>query len=157
MLQAGIARDAMDEAQQSCVARYERPDARWRAASTVARSGGAAAAMDLSDGLADAARQMAASSGLGVTVNAAAIPLDRAVVEWSNARGMSPVDFSLVGGDDYELAFAVSPRRRSRFLQAMRRHSGVAVACVGRFIAGSGAWLQRGDSREPMPDGFSHF
>ena len=157
LLDAGVARHALDEALAACVARYERPDARWRAASIAARSGATVAAMDLSDGLADAARQMAAASHVGVVIDAGLVPIFPGVEHAASRTGRSALAFALSGGEDYELAFAVRPRQRRRFLAAMRRSPDVPVTCVGRFVREPGAWLEEDGVREPLPQGFVHF
>ena len=75
--------------------------------------------MDVSDGLADGLRQMATASGVGVRVDANAIPVDAEAREWWQARGLEVVGAAVSGGDDYELLFSV-PRRRAG---ALRRPS----------------------------------
>ena len=157
LLEAGVTRRTLDEALVACVARYERPGARWRAASIAARSGATAAAMDLSDGLADAARQMADASHVGVVIDAALVPIFPGVERSASRTGRSALGFALSGGEDYELAFAVRPRQRRRFLAAMRRSPDVPITCVGRFTKEPGAWLERAGAREPLPAGFVHF
>lgn len=47
----------------------------------VGRNKAASACIDTSDGLADALRQLAGASGVGVRVDAAAVPVDPAVTE----------------------------------------------------------------------------
>jgi len=155
--EAGITRGALDEDLAICVARYERPDARWRAASIVARSGATMAGMDLSDGLADAARQMAGASHVGVVIDAALVPIFPGVERAASRTGRSALAFALSGGEDYELAFAVRPRQRRRFLAAMHRSPDVPITRVGRFVREPGAWLERDGVREPLPSGFVHF
>jgi len=157
VLQSGTPRDGLDAALDACVLRYERPDARWRAASVVARSGASVAAMDLSDGLADAARQMADASRVGVVIDRALLPISTGVTTWASRSGRSAPDIVLAGGEDYELAFAVRPRQRRRFLAAMRRSPDLPVTRVGRFVAEPGAWLESDGVRTPLPSGFSHF
>jgi thiamine-monophosphate kinase len=157
VLQSGRARGAFEHALADCVMRYERPEARWRAASIVARSGASLAAMDLSDGLADAAAQMAEASGIGVVIDAALVPISTGVTLWASLSGRSGTDIALAGGEDYELVFAVRPRQRRRFLAAMRRSQDLVVTRVGRFVPEPGAWLENGGVRTPLPSGFSHF
>jgi thiamine-monophosphate kinase len=157
LLEAGVTRAELDESSAACVARYERPEARWRAGSIVARSGASVAAMDLSDGLADAAKQMAEASHVGVVIDASLVPISKGVTTWALSAGRSALDMVLAGGEDYELAFAVRPRQRRRFLAAMRRCPELAVTCVGRFVAESGSWLESDGVRTPLPAGFSHF
>ena len=82
-----------------------------------------AAAMDLSDGLADALRQVAAASGVGVRIDGEALPIDPGAREWWTSRGVDPVSAAVSGGDDYELLFAVPPK------------SGGALRSVARHVA----------------------
>jgi thiamine-monophosphate kinase len=131
MLRAGVPRDGLDAALDACLLRYERPDARWRAASIVARSGASIAAMDLSDGLADAARQMAEASRVGVVIDRSLLPISTGVTTWASRNERPAPDIVLAGGEDYELAFAVRPRQRRRFLAAMRRSPELLVTRVG--------------------------
>ena len=95
-----------------CVARHRRPEPRVRLGVAVGRARAATAAMDLSDGLADALRQVATASGVGVRIDAEALPIDACAREWWTARGVDPVSAAVRGGDDYELLFAVPPRSR---------------------------------------------
>ncbi len=157
LLAAGSARETTDEAARECVQRYERPQPRLRVAGAVARSRSASAAMDLSDGLADAAKQIAQASGTGVILDAGVLPIHPGVTRWCAAAGTDPVAFALAGGEDYELLFAVAPRMRSRFLSAVRRAHGPGITYIGRLTAEPGAWLERAGVREPLPSGFTHF
>jgi thiamine-monophosphate kinase len=113
--------------------------------------------MDLSDGLADAARQIAEASGTGVTLDAGAIPVTPGASGWIGRDGADPVEAALSGGEDYELLFAVSPRRRKAFLAGMRRCGPVTVTLVGRLTRDPGAWLSRDGSLSTLNSGFRHF
>jgi thiamine-monophosphate kinase len=157
ILASGASRDGLDVTSLECVRRYERPDARTRCGRVVGRSRAAAAAIDLSDGLADAARRLARDSGLGVVVEASALPLHEGARQWAERRGVDCVGFVLSGGEDYELAFGVRPRHRNRFLGAIRRTGGLPVTRVGRFTREAGEWLEQDGRRVPLVDGFTHF
>jgi thiamine-monophosphate kinase len=156
-LASGAARDTMEPAEHAAVARFETPEARWRLGWMLGRSGAVSAAMDLSDGLAAAARDLAEASGVGVVIDAAALPVDEAARNWAGSTGIDAADFALGGGEDYELAVAVPPRLRSRFLATARRARGVPVTLVGKFVQEPGAWLLRANAREPLTNGFQHW
>lgn len=141
----------------ACLARQERPDARLRMGRLVSRTGAASAAMDLSDGLADAAAAMSAASGVGVVIDASAIPVHAGAQRRARELGQTPARFALLGGEDYELLFAVPPRRRGRFLTAARRCPELLVTKIGRFERTAGAWLDEDGLRSPLPAGFGHF
>jgi thiamine-monophosphate kinase len=157
LLAGSLDRTALTDDERACIDRHERPDPRLRIGRIVARTSAASAAMDLSDGLAEAAAALAAAAGLGVVVDAAAIPVHPGVAAVAARLGQSPVDLILGGGEDYELAFVVPARRRSRFLAAARRSGDVPVTRVGSFERAAGAWLDIGGIRSPLPAGFGHF
>jgi thiamine-monophosphate kinase len=113
--------------------------------------------MDLSDGLADAARQIAEASGTGVTLDAGTIPVTPGAMAWIGRDGADPVETALSGGEDYELLFAVSPRRRRAFLAGMRHCRPVPVTLVGRLTRDPGAWLSRDGVLSTLNSGFRHF
>jgi thiamine-monophosphate kinase len=156
-LQARVGRGTLDADALACVARYERPDARLTCGIQVARSAAASACMDLSDGLADAARQLADASGCGVELDAEAIPVHPGARSWAAAARTEPLQLALTGGEDYELLFAVGRRQRRAFLAAAARSRGLALTLIGRLTKEPGHWLVRGDARQPLGAGFSHF
>jgi thiamine-monophosphate kinase len=142
---------------EGCAARYLRPEPRVRLGGLVGRNRAASACVDLSDGLADAVRQMASASGTGAAIEAEALPLDAAAIGWYERRGVDPVRAALAGGDDYELLFAVPRRRRRAFLAAARLVKDVPVTRIGAVTAARALVLRRGGEEQPLPEGFEHF
>src|SRR4029453_12436654 len=102
-----VLREAAPLASQfdSCVTRYLYPQPRGKAGVLLSLNRAATACMDLSDGLADGIRQIAEASGVGATIDRAAIPVDPAARTWFESRRVDPVMAALAGGDDYELVF----------------------------------------------------
>lgn len=136
--------------------RYRRPDARVRAGVLVGRTRSASACMDLSDGLADGVTQMAEASGVGAVVELGAIPCHPAVATlWPHDAPRQ----ALLGGDDYELLFAVPRRRRRAFLAALAGGRRVPVSRVGTVTArGEDVVMQAPDGRQDaLPRGYEHF
>jgi thiamine-monophosphate kinase len=113
--------------------------------------------MDLSDGLADAVRQMSAASGTGAAIDASALPIPAAAREWFVRTGVDPVLAAAAGGDDYELLFAVPRRARGRLATVIRQARGVAMTRIGTLTADPAVVLMRDGTPEPLPDGFVHF
>jgi thiamine-monophosphate kinase len=139
------------------VTAYLLPSPRVRVGLLMSRNRAASACMDLSDGLADAAHQMADASGVGLTIDAAALPIDPAAREFFEARGKDAVTEALTGGDDYELLLAVRPRAHRRFAAAAR-HGDAPLTRVGRCTDARAVTLQLGaDDSRPLPRGYSHF
>ena len=157
VLSAGVDRSGLDDALRECVARYERPIARVRVGRTVAAHRAATGAIDLSDGLAGAVTQLSEASGTGAMIDAAAVPVDPGATAWHARTGTDPVLAALAGGEDYELLFAVPPRRRRAFLAAVKRAGRLACTKIGQLTKQPGAWLDRGGRVEPMPQGFAHY
>lgn len=140
------------------VARYRRPDARVALGIQVGRNKAASACMDTSDGLADALRQLAASSGVGVRVEAALVPHSPAVAAVAARTGADPVALAWSGGEDYELLFAVPRRSRRRFLHATTRKGLPPVTRIGVCTRDADlAVVDTNGHATPMPGGFEHF
>jgi thiamine-monophosphate kinase len=96
------------------------------------------AMMDVSDGLLIDAARMAAASGLGVTIDLAAMPLSPALIGWRGEdRGTRLA--AATAGDDYELLFAL-PHAETPPVAATR---------IGSFAPGNG--LQVTDRGEAVP------
>ena len=157
MLQAGLERSQLDLSALQCVDRYERPSARTRCGQIVARTRSVSAAIDLSDGLVDGARRLAEGCGGGVVLEAELLPIEAGARAWAASRGTDAVALAVAGGDDYELAFAVPPKRRRRFLGALGRCKDLPATCVGRLVKDPGVWHSRGGRLEPLAGGFTHF
>jgi thiamine-monophosphate kinase len=140
----------------SCTTRYLRPEPRVRLGMLLSRNRAATACMDLSDGLADAVRQMAEASALGAIVDAQALPIDPDARDWFAGRGDDPVIAAIAGGDDYELLAAVTPRRRRR-LGALAGCPGAPLTCIGVFTEDRALIVRRADRDMTLPKGFTHF
>jgi thiamine-monophosphate kinase len=145
------------EPADGCIARYLQPEPRVRLGVAMARAGAARAAMDISDGLADAVRQLARASGCGALVDSALLPIHPEARAWWTARGADAIAASVAGGDDYELLFAV-PQRGGGRLRNVRRHvAEPPLTKVGVLTRDPGLWLERDGDRLPWPEGFEHF
>lgn len=150
MLKAG------DTSDPASVARYVSPTPRLREAWAMARDGAARAAIDVSDGLADAVRQLASASSCGAIVDAAALPIEPGARRWAEAAGRDAVATALGASDDYELLFAVSPKAGGR-LRAARASVATPLTRIGRLTATPECVLDRRGIVEPLPTGFEHF
>ena len=146
---------------ESCVERYLRPEPRVRLGVMLSRNRAASACVDLSDGLADAAHRLAEASGVGLTIDAEALPIGAGARAFFDARGRDAVTEAMTGGDDYELLLAVRPRAHRR-LSAAARHGGATLTRVGRCTDDPAVTLQRSAGGAvidtvPLPQGYSHF
>jgi len=142
---------------RASVERYLRPDPRVRLGVWLGRNRTATACIDLSDGLADGVHRIAEASGVGIAVDADALPIDAAARAAFERRGGDAVDEAVSGGDDYELLFTVK-RRRQRSVLAAARHGGVPLTRIGVCTDGPAVVLRRGGSELPLRlAGYDHF
>jgi thiamine-monophosphate kinase len=138
-------------------ARYLRPEPRVRAGVLLGRNRAATACMDLSDGLSDAVRQVAAASGVGIAIQAEALPIPGEVRRWFEQRRADPAIAALAAGDDYELLFTSRPAHRGR-LRAVRSHLGdLSITKIGVVTRRRDVVLETATGRQELPRGFEHF
>lgn len=143
------------EARAHLLNRYLRPSPRLELGSVLRTF--AAAAMDVSDGLAKDLGRMCKTSGAGAAVECARLPLSapaRAVVE----REPNLFERILAGGDDYELLIAV-PKALAVTFETQCRDTGVAVTAIGEMRTGSDV-LFLGSGGKPFQltrSGWDHF
>jgi thiamine-monophosphate kinase len=137
--------------------KYLRPEPRVRAGLLLGRNRAASACIDLSDGLADGLRQIAGASGVGITVEEAAIPLADGVAEFHRNVGSDALCAALAGGDDYELLFTARPAWRGR-LRAVRRQAGdLPITKIGVVTRDARLIVRSAAGDRDLPAGFEHF
>jgi thiamine-monophosphate kinase len=144
-------------AHAGCIHRHRRPEPRLRIGAVLGRARVASACIDLSDGLADAVRQIAEASGTGAVVDAALLPIDEAAHAWFSAARRDPVEAALAGGDDYELLFALPRKTARRLRSAVDAARGVPLTRIGELTPDPAVMMLRGGQPEPLPQGFTHF
>ncbi len=155
MLREGVETSDADRA--ACVDKHRRPEPRVRLGRAVAQARAARAAMDLSDGLADAARQIAIASGCGIRVDASALPIAPGAKRWWDAAGRDALQSAIVGGDDYELLFAL-PKSWTRRLRGVQRHvAEPTLTRIATLTTDSALVIERDGRREELIGGYEHF
>ena len=140
-----------------CVARYLRPQPRIRAGMLLGRNRAASSCMDVSDGLADCVRQVAEASGVGMTLDAAAIPISAEVREAQTRRERDPLEPALSGGDDYELFFTVRPAHRGRLRMVCQQLGDLPITRIGVVTKGRELLMRDQNGTRPLPGGYEHF
>jgi thiamine-monophosphate kinase len=153
----GLSRGASGEP-SACEQRFLMPEPRVRLGQLLGRSGIVSSCIDLSDGLADAVRQVADASGVGAIVEAAAIPVpDAARAALGGGDEGRWLEAALAGGEDYELLFTASPRRRRSLDSVLRHAQGLPCTRIGRITRDRRLVLRRSTGDGPIPGGFVHF
>jgi thiamine-monophosphate kinase len=141
----------------ACLSRHRRPEARVRLGVAIARGSAARAAMDVSDGLADAVRQLARASGCGARVDAEAIPVEAGARDWWAGRGQDIVSAAVAGGEDYELLLAIPKRWSGRLRHVLQRVTRPALTRIGALTREKELVLVRNGEAHAWPSGFEHF
>ena len=145
------------ERQQPCTERYLRPDPRVRAGLLLGRNRAASSCMDLSDGLGDAVHQLAAASGVGITIDAAELPVADEVREWHQAAAKDLRQTILASGDDYELVFSTRPSQRGRFRGVLQQLGGLQMTRIGIVTKARDVLLSTEHGKHELPCGYEHW
>ena len=155
---AGLA-DAwkLDDAMRDhLVSRYRLPQPRMAAAELVRTN--AAAAMDVSDGLAGDLGKLCGASGISAEIDVTRVPLSPAAAK-ALAADPALIEPILTGGEDYEILGAMAPDCIDEFRAAAARH-GVAVTDIGRMVEGDAPPHFLDPAGRPLAFGrpsYSHF
>ncbi|HEX4884236.1 MAG TPA: thiamine-phosphate kinase [Casimicrobiaceae bacterium] len=152
-------RTALDDATLNVLrARLDRPQP--RVALGMALRGLASAMLDVSDGLTGDLGHILDASGVGATVDLAALPCAPSLrARLAGAERPLALACLLAGGDDYELCFTAPPALRERVSRA-GHEAGVPVARVGAVDARAGVLVVRdeqGAALPALPRAFDHF
>ncbi len=145
-----------DAALAHCLARLHTPVP--CVALGLALRGIATSAIDVSDGLVADVGHIAECSGVAIELRYAALPRSRALQACADAR--LAAECLLAGGDDYELAFTVSPDARQR-VESLAAELGLALTCIGSVGAGEPGLVSVYDASGALMQiarkGFDHF
>jgi thiamine-monophosphate kinase len=111
------------------------------------------AMIDISDGLAADVHHLCEESHCGAVLRAEAIPVAEAVHALNDGR--APLEHALGDGEDFELAFAVSPADGERLLRT-QPVPGIRLSHVGECVE-TGVWLEADGRRRALPPkGYVH-
>ncbi len=137
--------------QEALRERQLRPQPRLGAGHAL-RGAGATAAIDVSDGLGGDARHLAERSGVGLRIEASALPLAPGLAEVAELAGRDRLELAVSGGEDYELLAALPADRFEEAARAVEGVEGAALKRIGEVVAGSGVEIRLpgGELLEPV-------
>lgn len=146
-----------DDGLREAAGRFLYPEPRVRLGWVLGSNRAVSSCVDLSDGFADAVRQIAEASGLGAIVEAGDVPVASFAARWFARDGQDALAAAIAGGEDYELMFTV-PARRQRLVQALaHRVPGLRLTRVGVMTRQPTLVFRRDGRHDALPSGFAHF
>jgi thiamine-monophosphate kinase len=146
LLASGRRYEDAEGSEREAIRAHLAPEPRVSLGRALVERGLATAAIDVSDGLSSDVRHLCDESGVGVVVDATALP------------SFGTVDEALDGGEQYELAFSARPDA-SDAIHALARELSIPLTRIGRFEGASDDVLvEFGGTRSPLhPRGWDHF
>jgi thiamine-monophosphate kinase len=142
-----------DDYQEAVMRLYEPSP---RVALGQALRGLATAAIDISDGLLADLTHICRLSGVGATVDLAAVPVSSIGAKHIHSdEGRNAI---LAGGDDYELCFTAHPNSRES-IEDLTEVLGIPITRIGQIKRGKGVSLLGSDGKPVKIDGrgYDHF
>ena len=124
------------DAPEVLVQAHLRPRPKLKEGMLLGALGGVTAMIDVSDGLVQDLGHIAERSGVSIDISPEKLPLTREQEEYAARSGLSAVETALSGGEDYELAFTVSPGRATDVLRQFREQFILPVAIIGKVKEG---------------------
>ncbi|KYH30903.1 thiamine-phosphate kinase [Neomoorella mulderi] len=139
--------------------RHFRPTPRVTEIRAALPAGGITAADDISDGLVAEIYTLAQASGVGIILEAAAVPIAPATRQLAAIYQKDPLAYALYGGEDFELLLTCRPDKVAAVQEAIARACQTPVTPIGNVVpATEGITIIIDGKRLPLnPGGYNHF
>lgn len=129
---------------------HQRPTPRLKEGQWLSTFPGVHAMIDVSDGLLQDTGHIGERSGVGIEIDRAYTPVDPLLAGFCAIHGLDARELALTGGEDYELAVAVSPKRLGDLLTAWHVMFDVSLAALGTIT-------EKRPTSEGRRGGYDHF
>lgn len=133
--------------EQALLQSWKRPEPRVPQGRLLAARHLASACQDISDGLRTTADELAAASGVRLTLDEAAIPIDHAVELVAREARVDSLALAMSASVDFELLFTVSPDKFDA-CQSAFESAGFELHRIGEASEGEGTALRRADGSQ---------
>jgi thiamine-monophosphate kinase len=114
---------------------------------------GASAMIDISDGLGADAIHVSRSSGVELSIELDAVPVEAGVAAVAGSLGTDPLALATERGEDYELLACIDPEKVPEAVAALEQ-MGTPLTRIGTAAPGSGVVLREANGRVREPRGF---
>lgn len=134
------------------------PRARLQEGRLLSETGYVTSMNDISDGLASEVLELCKASGTGCCLEAGKVPFQEAVSVISEQAGVNLAEWTIYGGEDFELVFTVAPENAAK--AAARLHqAGCCPEVVGTVTPPENGCILVQNGRQAIlkPGGYNHF
>lgn len=105
------------------------------------------AMMDLSDGLDCDLKRLLKSSQKGAMINVDSIPISEQLSKICQEQLWDPMEFALVGGEDYCLLVTINSDEFSQILEAYQQHFGLSLFRIGAIQSSNNELVYQKDGQ----------
>jgi thiamine-monophosphate kinase len=131
------------------------PHARLKEGLALSHTRAATAVIDSSDGLAWSLHEIARASNVGFLIDK--LPTAEEAREFAETNGFDPSEFTLYGGEEYELVLTIEPSHWRKAQKAVEEVGGTLLP-IGEVTAERRILLEIGGKRRVIqPRGWEHF
>ncbi len=141
------------------VQRHLQPTARIALGQLLASQPYASTTMDLSDGLSGDLKHLCQHSHVGALIESREIPMSQHMQHYAKRLQANPLDWSLHGGEDYELLFTIPPKWQQEFEMKAKKQR-IPITKIGAIQPkGFGIRIEQSNGRQKRlyPKGYEHF